>query len=86
MREFRMTEAAADALDADHAATLLAAVKMIEARAQLRAIQIASFPHMDKVAQEKLHKAIYSEAYPAEMEEIRPIEKKDLARFGFGGC
>lgn len=55
--------------DSDRIESLWLAITTIEAQDQLKKLTVADWPNMKKAARTKMHKELFSKAYPSEIKK-----------------
>ena len=79
MQFYGMSLREVEGLTAEEDEMLWQAITVIEARDALLRLKIASFPHMKRAHQEKIHRELHKAAYPWNYEAKREITFEQLA-------
>lgn len=56
------------------------AITVIEAQEQLKKLNVADWPNMKKAARTKMHKELFSKAYPREIKKKNYITAEQLQK------
>lgn len=56
------------------------AITVIEAQEQLKKLNVADWPNMNKTARTKMHKELFSKAYPREIKKKNYITPEQLQK------
>lgn len=55
-------------------------ISVIEAQEQMKKLTVADWPNMKKSSRSKLHKDLYSQAYPTHLRKKNYVSADDLAK------
>lgn len=69
-----------DNSDADRIESLWQAITVIEAQQQLMKMSVADWPNMKKQQRSKVHKELFSKAYPSEVRKKNYITPEQLQK------
>jgi hypothetical protein len=66
--------------DSDKIESLWLAITSIEAQEQLKKLSVADWPNMKKAARTKMHKELFSKAYPSEIKKKNYITADQMQK------
>ncbi len=67
-------------MDFELVESLWQSMTIIEAQEQLKQLTVADWPNMKKGARDKMHRDLFSKAYPSELKKKNYVSLEDLGK------